>query len=195
MQSAFDNGSVTYFGPGGVPAAILEVESLLDFAGERFRGTFAVGADIVLIQQLTGDTGFSYTPQTGTLPLPPSERNALREVFVTGIAGVLRGDDRDAAEILPDVTLEGIEATAIALVTDGVEHLVFIAEDCSFVAEVTLNPQVGELLTFYSDFRDVDGYLLPFFGEAFVGDEIFARVESVAQTVNLVFRNDQFEAP
>ena len=195
LETVQDTGSITYFGPGGAPAAILDVATTIDFTNDRFRGTFSIGADIVLIQQLAGDEGFTSTPQTGTIPLPPSERAALRRVFVTGVAGIRFADARDSASIVPDVQLGDLRPHAIRLVTEGVEHTVFLAEDCTLIAEASIDPQIGEVLSFYGDYRDVNGWWIPFSGEIFAGDVLFARVETHTVTIDEPLDEATFERP
>jgi hypothetical protein len=195
LQTVQDTGSITYFGPGGAPAAILDVTTIIDYTNDRFRGTFSIGADIVLIQQLAGDEGFTFTPQTGTIPLPPSERAALRRVFVTGIAGIRLGDARDTATIIPDARLGDLRPHAIRLVTQGVEHTVFLAEDCTLIAETSIDPQIGEVSSFYADYRDVNGWWIPFSGEIFAGDVLFARVETQTVAIDEPLVERAFERP
>lgn len=195
LVSVFDRSSITYYGPGGVPAAILDVESVVDVVERRLRATFSVAGDVVLIQQLTGDSGFTDTPQTGPVPLPPSERATLAQAFVTGIAGVRLGDQRDSATVVPDTALGDERRDAIAVVSDGVEHVVFLDDDCTLIAEVTTDPQVGELLTYYLDYRDLDGWWLPFAAEVYLGGERFASIETLEGRVNDALVDELFETP
>jgi hypothetical protein len=93
------------------------------------------------------------------------------------------------------VTLDDQPVSAIALTTGGVEHRIFLADDCTLIAEVTLDPQLGAVLTYCGDYRDVDGWLLPFSGEAYLGDERFARFESTRSSPNASFADERFEVP
>lgn len=195
LATVVERGSITYFGPGGQPAAQFDYVSTTDLVGERVRLELFLGDDLVVVQQVADGAGFTFTPQAGVLDLPAAERAALEEGFVVSFYGLPLGPERDAATFVGAQELEGAAGDRIDLVTRGVVHAVLLDADCRLAAEVTTNDQIGELVTRYGGYRDVDGWVLPAVAEAFVGGAPFARTEASETRVNVVLDDDAFARP
>jgi hypothetical protein len=195
LTTVVERGSLTYFGPGGQPAAQFDYVSTTDLAGERVRLELFLGPDLVVVQQPADGEAFTFTPQTGVLALPAAERAAFEEDFVVGIYGLPLGAERDAATFVGAQELAGASGDRIDAVTRGVPHSVLLDADCRLAAEVTTNAQVGELVTRYDGYRDVDGWNLPALGEVFVGGAPFARTEATETRVNVALGDDAFARP
>lgn len=195
LETVFERGTLTYFGPGGQPAAQFDYVSTTDLVGERVRLELYLGDDLAVVQQSADGAAFTFTPQAGVLDLPASERAALEEGFVVGSYGVAIGADRDAASFVGAQELEGAAGDRIDLVTRGVAHSVLLDAACRLVAEVTTNAQVGEVVTRYGAYRDVDGWDLPALAELFVGGAPFARTEATETLVNVALDDDAFARP
>lgn len=195
LETVVERGSITYFGPGGQPAAQFDYVSTTDLVGERVRLELFLGTDLVVVQQLADDAAFTFTPQAGVLDLPASERAALEEGFVVSFYGLPLGPVRDAATFVGAQELEGASGDRIDLVTRGVAHAMLLDADCRLAAEVTTNAQIGELVTRYGAYRDVEGWQLPAIAEVFVGGAPFARTEASETRVNVALSEDAFARP
>ncbi len=195
LETVVERGSITYFGPGGQPAAQFDYVSTTDLVGERVRLELYLGDDLAVVQQSAAGAAFTFTPQAGVLELPASERAAFEEGFVVGFYGVAIGTDRDSATFGGAQELEGAAGDRIDLVTRGVAHSILLDADCRLAAEVTTNAQIGELVTRYGAYRDVDGWDLPARAEVFVGGAPFAQTEAAETRVNVALDDDAFARP
>ncbi|TVR90532.1 MAG: hypothetical protein EA416_11290 [Trueperaceae bacterium] len=81
------------------------------------------------------------------------------------------------------------------MVTQGVVRSLLIAADCSLGTEVTTNAQLGEVVTRYGAYHDVDGWNLPAVGEAFVGGAPFGLNAAIETRVNVTLDDDAFARP
>ena len=195
LETVVERGSITYFGPGGQPTAQFDYVSTTDLVGKRVRLELFLGPDLILVQQSADGAAFTFTPQAGVLELPAAERAAFEEGFVIGFFGLTIGPDRDAATFVGTQELEGASGDRIDLITRGVAHAILLDADCRLAAEITTNAQVGELVTRYGAYRDVDGWDLPALADMFVGGAPFARSEATETLVNVPLGDDAFARP
>ena len=195
LETVVERGTLTYFGPGGQPAAAFDYVSITDVVAERVRLELYLGDQLVVVQQSADDAAFTFTPQAGVLDMPATERAALEEGFVVGMLGVALGAARDTATFVGADALAGTAGERIDLVTRGVAHTVLVDADCLLVVEVTTNAQLGELVTRYGAYRDVDGWTLPALADVFIGGAPFARTETRETRVNVALDADAFARP
>lgn len=195
FRNSVDVGSVTYFGPTGEPIAALDVESVLDLENERLRFDFFIAGMRVLAQQLVAGEGFIYTAETGAVPLPRSERENLRRSFFTGPFAVLPGVVHESARVTLDSPfLEG-RAVRVDFVTEGVEHAIFLAEDCTLVGDFGIDPDLGETLAHYTEFATVDGFLIATVADLYAMGMLFGTIETASMAINVVLDEARFEVP
>jgi len=118
---------------------------------------------------ITPDGGFMQTPQ-GSQPLPGSQReDALRELRRDPIH-MLRARSEKAfkANAVGGDTVEGTEVVNVAVDLDG-EIATYGIDPASgrilriaFRGNAPMNPQPGDVVQTYSDFREVNGITYPF---------------------------------
>lgn len=195
FRNSVDRGTITYFGPTGEPVAALEVDGIIDIEHQRLRVDFFIGETLVLAQQLADGEGFIYTPESGAVPLPRSERENLQRTFFSGSYAILPSVVHDAASVTRDSAFLDGSADRIDLVTSGVEHAIFLDDACTIVGDYGIDPDLGEVYTRYLEHRDVDGVLMPVLGELYAMGMLFGAIETLSSAVNVPIDEARFEVP
>jgi hypothetical protein len=185
--------TVTFFGPGGEPAGVLESDTLVDFIEERIRVTLSMGGQVLAVQQLAPEASFMDTPQTGVLDLPPSQRTELARSLRSG-PYVLRTIP-DEARHLGEGSLGGVSGEQVDIVIDDYAISLLFDSNCFVIAATGESLDLGEYVALYSEYRSVSGVTLPFLSQVIVGEILFAENATSALEVNPAFDSTRFARP
>lgn len=160
-----EEGSVVVRMPQGDMEVALSV--LVDYP-DRYRQDMVLPFGRVAVV-ITPDGGFMQTPQ-GNQPLPGSQREeAIRELQRDPI-NMLRERNREGfkANAVGGDTVDGTEVVKVAVELDGEIGTYGIDPSSgrilmvAFRGNAPMNPQPGNVVQTYSDFREVDGITYPF---------------------------------
>jgi hypothetical protein len=195
LRNVADEGTITYFGPTGEPVARLDVQGLIDIENQRLRVDFFIGEMRVLAQQLAGGEGFIYAPDSGAVALPRSERENLQRTFFSSAYALLPSVVHQSARVTPESPFFDTVALRIDLVTEGVEHALFLDEACTLIGSLGTEPDLGETLTHYLENRSVDGYLISFRADLYAMGMRIGTVETLTATINTTLDEARFEVP
>ncbi|MGC1514558.1 MAG: hypothetical protein WA810_03205, partial [Maribacter sp.] len=140
------------------------------------------------IEQLEGTTGWIYQ-QHSVRKMSEARVKEMRLTFISGFLG-LQGDVLDRTKILESI--EGEEGLALISAEVGQEKTGYIIQSETNTLAATIVIKAGEKeVTYLSDFKRVDGLLLPF-KETTVTDEATIDVIYKTYTVNPTFTETEW---
>ena len=195
-----DEGVLSSYDPAGVVASESDFRSTVDLGSRSLRLEMYAGPTLVLVQQVTPDGGFAYAVPNGEIPLSEAQVDELRTTLDSGFYGLRHGADGvDAAKYLGEQTWHGVSGHAVEVTRNGNTITYLLADDGRLLADRYDTAQLGESTNLYTEFREVDGVLVPVAYEsyAFGMKVIGARLDEVRLNEPLAvdaFDVDEFRA-
>jgi hypothetical protein len=198
LKTYQEAAELTYFDEKGQVAAKLNAVVKVDFTAERVRYDFTQDGKPVAIQQYDPKGSSSWDPKSGTLKLPKAEAESLRSSLYQGVTGLKFGKNREAATADGPGGMLELKGTLVSLTTKGVKTSYLLDPNGVVLSERYASPQLGFLITTYSDVRDVNGIKLPFASKSYVEqakNALFAETKTSEIKINPVFAASDFELP
>ena len=199
LKSYEETADLSYFDAKGAVAAKLRGVVRMDFAANRARLELYQGDKLVAVQQYDPKGSSAWAPQSGTVKLPKAEAETVRALLYQGVTGLrFGGKDRDSASTQGSKKLLELEGELVALNTKGVKAELLIAPNGVVLAERSDAPQLGSVVSVYSDVREVSGLKLPHASKSYVEaakNALFAESKTLNVKVNPVFAAKDFEMP
>ena len=190
--SSRDSVMMSIYAPNGQVAMELEGTVLIDTAAQQLKSDFRQGDAPLIVQVINDEGAFSYAPQTGTLKLPPTQAKELRASLVAGVFALNQLDAYDDIHYVGEATLEGVTGTQLDFDLDGAIFSRLYDDAGLLVAVQSTSSQVGLTTTLLSDYREVEGIMLPFRADTFVSGQAFMSMESLSVDINPEFAADTF---
>ncbi len=192
----------TYFTPEGREASRIVTLLLIDFANQRVRLEIYDPESLknpspipLALQQYSPQESFFWSRETSLRPLPPREREVLRSSLFTGWLGLKYGStNRERASVAPG-SLRDRAGRLLTVSTQGWVSTYLFAADGLLLGERLVIPGVGESITFFSNYRSVEGIRLPFSWENYLGGTLAAKGELLEVEVNPSFSEADFFKP
>lgn len=202
LRTLEERSVARYYGPD--EAVVLQAELLTryDLVRQYFLSALVVDGETVEVQAAGPQGFFAYTPGSGAVPLPPTERALIRQSLRAGPLA-LRGLDRAEVVSLGEQTWAGASGAALRVTVDGVVSRLLVAPDGTLLAERITLPELGEVVLVYGAYRALPGeggsVLYPRTGRGFLeiapGEyALFFESESEAE-LNPTFEEATFALP
>jgi hypothetical protein len=185
-----------FLGVSGKAQMVLEVRIRADFALNRLRVEYFQEGKPTQIAQATPELAQSWTPQGGTIRLPAAQAKELRDALHQGWYGLRLGDkNRDKAQLGNAKSVQGLIGQEVKVQTKGAVATYYLAPDGSLIGELDANPQLGDLLIVYEDYRPVGGLRLPHRQRVYSGTTLLATVETLELELNPELEAAEFRMP
>jgi hypothetical protein len=198
LKTYQETTELTYFDDKGKVAAQLTGVVKLDFASERVRVEILQAKNLIVIQQYDPKGSSSWDPKSGTLKLPKAEAESVRGSLYQGVTALKFGKNREAATADGPGTMLELKGDLVSLTTKGIKTSYLLDANGVVLSERYSSPQLGSVITTYSDVRDVNGLKLPFASKAHVEqakNALFAESKTSDIKINPVFTATDFEMP
>ena len=198
LKTYQETAELTYFDEKGKVAAKLNVVVKVDFTADRVRYDFLQDGKPVAIQQYDPKGSSSWDPKSGTLKLPKAEAESVRSSLYQGVTGLKYGKNREAATADGPGGMLELKGDLVSLTTKGIKTSYLLDANGVVLSERNSSPQLGSLISTYSDVRDVNGLKLPFASKTYAEqakNALFAESKTSEIKVNPTFTAADFEMP
>jgi hypothetical protein len=198
MKTYQETAELTYFDDKGQVAAKLSGVIKLDFETERVRIEILQAKNLIAIQQYDPKGSSAWNPQSGTIKLPRAEAETVRSSLYQGVLALKFGKNRENAS--SDGAGKWLESQGevVSLTTKGIKTSYLLDPSGVVLAERYDAPQLGTLVTVYSDVREVGGLKFPHASKAYVEqakNALFAETKTSEIKINPSFTATDFEMP
>jgi hypothetical protein len=198
LKTYQETADLTYYDDKGKVAAQLTGIVKIDFVTERVRIDILQAKNVVAIQQYDPKGSSAWNPQSGTIKLPKAEAETVRSSLYQGVPALKFGKDREAATADGPGSMLELKGDLVSLTTKGVKTSYLLDANGVVLSERYSSPQLGVLITTYSDVRDVNGIKLPFASKAYLEqakNALFGESKTSEIKINPVFAAADFEMP
>ena len=196
LKSYRETAKYIYLNSAGEAQMVLEVRIKADFGRGRLRVEYLQEGKPTQIVQATPELAQSWTPQSSTVRLPPSQAKSLRDSLWQGWYGLrLGGKGRDKTLLGSAKSLQGVVGQELMVQTRGALATYYFASNGTLLAELDANPQLGDLLILYEDYRPTEGLRLPYRQRVYSGNVLFATVETLELWLNPELGEGEFRLP
>jgi hypothetical protein len=198
LKTYQETSDLTYYDDKGKVAAQLTGVVKIDFATERVRIDILQAKNLIAIQQYDPKGSSAWNMQSGTIKLPKAEAESVRSGLYQGVIGLKFGKNREAATADGPGGMLELKGDLVSLTTKGIKTSYLLDANGVVLSERYAAPQLGSLITTYSDVRDVNGLKLPFASKAYVEqakNALFAETKTTEIKINPVFAATDFELP
>ena len=198
LKTYQETADLTYYDDKGKVAAQLSGVVKIDFAAERVRIDIFQAKNLVAIQQYDPKGSSAWNPQSGTIKLPKAEAESVRGSLYQGVIALKFGKDRENAS--SDGAGKWLESQGevVSLTTKGIKTSYLLDANAVVLAERYDAPQLGTLVSVYSDVREVGGIKLPYASKSYIEqakNALFAESKTSEIKINPVFAATDFEMP
>lgn len=172
-------------------------ESWIDFDHGYIKDVLSQGGKVLSMKVRNASGSFYYVPEAGRVPLPLAEREDFeRDLSRGNLALRFPFASWDGAELLGPQTWQGIKGTALSLTRNGLTDTLLLADDGTILGERAQTMDVGEVTLLASDFRKINGLLIPMTEDGYLEPDIHFVVERLQNLeVNLTLAPAVFEVP
>ncbi len=147
------------------------------------------------LQQYTPQESFFWSRETSLRPLPANQRELLRSSLFTGWLGLKYGSSNRERASVSAGNLRNQTGRLLTVSTQGwVSTYLFNADGLPLGERLNI-PGVGESITFFSNYQQVQGIRVPQKWENYVGGVLAARGELMEVEFNLTFTDADFFKP
>ena len=198
LKTYQETADLTYYDDKGKVAAQLTGVVKIDFVTERVRIDILQAKNTVAIQQYDPKGSSAWNPQSGTIKLPKAEAESVRSSLYQGVVALKFGKDREVATADGLGGMLELKGDLVSLTTKGVKTSYLLDASGVVLSERYSSPQLGFLITTYSDVREVNGIKLPFASKAYAEqakNALFAESKTSEIKVNPAFTATDFEMP
>jgi len=175
---------------------------LIDFANNRVRLEIydpqsLSGANPIplALQQYSPQESFFWSRETSLRPLPASQRELLRSSLYTGWLGLKYGSSNRQRASVSQGSLRNQTGRLLTVSTQGWVSTYLFSTDGLLLGERLTIPEIGESITFFSNYQTVEGIRVPQKWENYVNGSLAARGELMEVEINLVFTEADFFKP
>ncbi|AGK04591.1 hypothetical protein [Meiothermus ruber] len=191
-----------YYLPDGKEESRIVTLLLVDFSNRRVRLELydpeSLGSSNPIplaLQQYSPQESFFWSRETSLRPLPQNQREILRSSLYTGWLGLKYGSsNRERASVTPG-SLRNQAGRLLTVSTQGWVSTYLLNPDGLLLGERLDIPGVGESITFFTNYRSVQGVRLPHNWENYVGGVLAARGEVMEVEINPVLGEVDFFKP
>jgi hypothetical protein len=191
-----------YFAADGREESRIVTLLLVDFVNSRVRLEIYDPQSLnnpnpipLALQQFTPTESFFWSRETSVRPLPAYLRELLRSSLFTGWLGLKYGSSNRERASVTQGSLLNRAGRLLNVSTHGWAATYLFGPDGLLLGERLIIPQVGESITFFSNFRTVGGIRLPHNWENFVDGVLAARGEVMEVDINPLFTDADFFRP
>jgi hypothetical protein len=198
LKTYQETADLTYYDDKGKVAAQLTGIVKIDFVTERVRVDILQAKNTVAIQQYDPKGSSAWNPQSGTIKLPKAEAEAVRSSLYQGVIALKFGKDREAATADGPGNMLELKGDLVSLTTKGIKTSYLLDANGVVLSERYSSPQLGVLITTYSDVRDVNGIKLPFASKVYAEqakNALFGESKTGEIKINPSFSAADFEMP
>jgi hypothetical protein len=198
MKTYQETADLTYYDDKGKVAAQLTGVVKIDFVAERVRIDILQAKNTVAIQQYDPKGSSAWNPQSGTIKLPKAEAESVRSSLYQGVLALKFGKNREAATADGPGAMLELKGDLVSLTTKGIKTSYLLDSSGVVLSERYSSPQLGSLITTYSDVREVDGLKLPFASKVYMEqtkNALFGESKTGEIKINPVFAATDFEMP
>ena len=167
-----------------------------DFKSLTARIEISLEGQPAVIQQVSKDAAWQWTPQSGVVSLPDAQAKPLRDSFSNGFFAL-----RAKASALTDLKSDGlvklsdtVSGAGISFKLNGVDNSFVIGNDGVILGGKTV-VDAATVVTLFGDNRVVSGINLPFSAKVSSNGQPVTELESSAAQVNPVFTEADFAQP
>lgn len=182
MATYREEGTLITYDPSGTAVQETPYRTIIDFDAGTSRTEVVQDGAVTMVQQVTPDAGFAWSPEVGAMPLNEAQEEELRLSFALGTYGVRRGlHDVDSARALGRRTIAGVQGRGVEVTRDGRTVTFLFDDDGRLLADRYAAAQVGDVTNVYRAYETVEGVLLPVHIEshAMGGRFLATRVDSL----------------
>lgn len=202
VKTSFQTGDVNYYDAEGQVVGQLRTDMLADFVSGQSKQSLYNGDALASTFLLTKAGAFSYTPQSGTVPMPRQEAQSLKEAFYYGSTGLLKGEKPGSVvKNLGDQTwlnLGGkkLTGTVLEITTDGVKGTFMLSPQGELMAERYPIAPLGDTISVYSDRYVLSGLVVPKTTAVFTAQgALFMTMKESSLKFNAPLAPDAFKVP
>jgi hypothetical protein len=198
LKTYQEAADLTYYDDKGKVAAQLTGVVKIDFVTERVRVDILQAKNVVAIQQYDPKGSSAWNPQSGTIKMPKAEAETVRSSLYQGVIALKFGKAREAAAADGPGSMLELKGDLVSLTTKGIRTSYLLDPSGVVLSERYSSPQLGSLITTYSDVREVDGLKLPFASKVYMEqakNALFGESKTNEIKINPVFVATDFEMP
>ncbi|AWR86855.1 hypothetical protein [Meiothermus taiwanensis] len=191
-----------YYLPDGKEESRIVTLLLVDFGNRRVRlelydpeSLNAPNPIPLALQQYSPQESFFWSRETSLRPLPQDQREILRSSLYTGWLGLKYGSSNRERASVTQGSLRNQAGRLLTVSTQGWVSTYLFNPDGLLLGERLIIPGVGESITFFSNYRLVQGVRLPHSWENYVGGVLAARGEVMEVEINPVLGEGDFFKP
>ncbi|MCX7802395.1 MAG: hypothetical protein N2313_05170 [Meiothermus ruber] len=191
-----------YYLPDGKEESRIVTLLLVDFGNRRVRlelydpeSLNAPNPIPLALQQYSPQESFFWSRETSLRPLPQDQREILRSSLYTGWLGLKYGSSNRERASVTQGSLRNQAGRLLTVSTQGWVSTYLFNPDGLLLGERLSIPGVGESITFFSNYRLVQGVRLPHNWENYVGGVLAARGEVMEVEINPVLGEVDFFKP
>ncbi len=191
-----------YYLPDGTEESRIVTLLLIDFANSRVRLELYDPESVngpnpipLALQQYSLQESFFWSRATSLRPLPKDQREILRSSLYTGWLGLKYGSSNRERANVAQGSLRNQTGRLLTVSTQGWVSTYLLNADGLLLGERLNIPGIGESITFFSNYRVVQGVRLPQKWENFVGGVLAARGEVMEVEINPIFTDTDFFKP
>lgn len=195
LQTYSDTGTLSLYQNAQLVGKFGYVQKY-DFKTLTARIEVSLEGQIAVIQQVSKDAAWQWTPQSGVVSLPDAQAKPLRESFYQGFFAL-----KAKASALTDLKSDGlvklsdtVSGAGISFKLNGVDNNFVIGNDGVILGGKTVSDGTT-LITLQGDNRTVSGIKLPFSVKVSSGGQPTTELESTAAQINPVFTEADFAQP
>ena len=195
LQTYSDTGSLSLYQNAQLVGKFGYVQKY-DFQRMTARIEVSLEGQVAVVQQVSKDAAWQWTPQSGVVNLPDAQAKPLRESFYQGFFA-LRAKVSELTDLKSDGLVklsDTVSGSGISFKLNGVTNSFVIGADGVILGGKTV---VGgaTIVSVQGDNRVVGGIKLPFSVKASSDGQPVTELESSAAQVNPVFTDADFAQP
>lgn len=193
LESAQELAILRYLGPGGQVALELQVNSLVAFKSNTLRIEYQNAGQNVQIVQVA-EQAQSWTPQSGTVRMPASLANELRQGLNRGWY-LLRHLQPESVQVLGPQTWMGVSGIALEYQMQQSRGVLLLSPEGRLLAERYDSTQLGQVTSLYQGYEQRAGLWLPTKAVLYAGETPFATSETLDLKINPTFAAERWSMP
>lgn len=147
------------------------------------------------LKQFTPTESFFWSRETSVLPLPTLQREMLRSSLFTGWLGLKYGSSNRERASVTQGSLRNRTGRLLTVSTQGWVSTYLFDADGLLLGERLMIPEVGESITFFSEYLTVEGIRVPQNWVNYVDGVLAARGEVMEAEINPTFTEADFFRP
>ena len=167
-----------------------------DFKSMTARIEISLEGQPAVIQQVSKDAAWQWTPQSGVVSLPDAQAKPLRDSFYQGFFA-LRAKASELTDLKSDGLVklsDAVSGASISFKLNGVSNNFVVGNDGVILGGKTVTEGMT-IISLQSDNRVVSGLKLPFSVKASSDGQPVTELQSTAAQVNPVFTEADFAQP